>query len=235
MHKNGFTLIELSVVIVIIGLIVAGIVAGQSLVEQAKLRAYVSDMGKYLTAVNSFRLQYNYYPGDFPNANDYWSNSTNGNGNGSIYWGAGTNGGSCNNSGEGQHAWYHLGQSGLVEKEYTFSTGNPTAGIHVPYAGGRTTYSLNEVQNGDGTNHIWITSVRPYGWYRSCPAHGAGLTQAQAKAIDLKLDDGNSNSGSVRGQQGNVNGETAPSSPCISGGNYNIAQDNISCAIRKAF
>ncbi len=42
--KMGFTLIELSIVIVIIGLIVAGIIGGQSLVRQAKVRPIITNI-----------------------------------------------------------------------------------------------------------------------------------------------------------------------------------------------
>ena len=54
--SSGFTLIELSIVIVIIGLIVAGVVGGQVLVKQAKLKGVVSDVEKYRTALNAFKL-----------------------------------------------------------------------------------------------------------------------------------------------------------------------------------
>ena len=44
--KKGFTLIELSIVIILIGLITAGIIAGSSLIQRAKLRTVVSDINK---------------------------------------------------------------------------------------------------------------------------------------------------------------------------------------------
>ena len=62
--KRGFTLVELSIVIVIIGLIVAGVTAGQSLVRSAKLQSLVSKINEYSTAYNSFYLQYNSLPGE---------------------------------------------------------------------------------------------------------------------------------------------------------------------------
>ena len=82
-NEKGFTLIELSIVIVIIGLIVAGVVGGQSIVNQAKLRSIVTDMNKIQVAVNAFKLEYDALPGGFNRATDYWGagNTDNGDGN----------------------------------------------------------------------------------------------------------------------------------------------------------
>lgn len=73
MRQSGFTLLELSIVIVIIGLIVAGISAGQSLIRQAGVRGVISDFDTLTTALNTFKLQYDALPGDMDNASDYWS------------------------------------------------------------------------------------------------------------------------------------------------------------------
>jgi prepilin-type N-terminal cleavage/methylation domain-containing protein len=72
---KAFTLIELSIVIVIIGLIVAGVLGGQSLVRQAKLFSIISDINKYQAAINTFKAQYEYLPGDIPNAYSYWGST----------------------------------------------------------------------------------------------------------------------------------------------------------------
>jgi prepilin-type N-terminal cleavage/methylation domain-containing protein len=64
MKNSGFTLIELSIVLVIIGFIVGGILTGQSLIDAAAQRAQVSQITKYNTAVNTFRLKYGGLPGD---------------------------------------------------------------------------------------------------------------------------------------------------------------------------
>ena len=61
---SGFTLIELSIVLVIIGLIVGGILVGQDLIRAAGVRATISQIEKYNTAANTFRGKYGYLPGD---------------------------------------------------------------------------------------------------------------------------------------------------------------------------
>jgi len=62
--NSGFTLIELSIVLVIIGLIVGGVLVGQDLIRAAEVRAQVSQIEKYNTAVNTFRVKFNALPGD---------------------------------------------------------------------------------------------------------------------------------------------------------------------------
>jgi prepilin-type N-terminal cleavage/methylation domain-containing protein len=63
---RGFTLIELSIVLVVIGLIVGGILVGQSLINAAAVRAQITQIEKYNTAANTFREKYGYLPGDIP-------------------------------------------------------------------------------------------------------------------------------------------------------------------------
>lgn len=63
--KSAFSLIELSIVLIIIGLLVAGITGGASLIKSATLRAVMTEARNYNTAVNSFYVAYNAYPGDY--------------------------------------------------------------------------------------------------------------------------------------------------------------------------
>ena len=67
-RQKGFTLIELSIVLVIIGLIVGGVLVGQDLIRAAEVRATLSQIEKYNTAVNTFRTKYNALPGDLNQA-----------------------------------------------------------------------------------------------------------------------------------------------------------------------
>jgi prepilin-type N-terminal cleavage/methylation domain-containing protein len=60
----GFTLIELSIVLVIIGLIVGGVLVGQDLIRAAAVRAQITQIEKYNTAANTFYGKYGYLPGD---------------------------------------------------------------------------------------------------------------------------------------------------------------------------
>ncbi len=63
-YKNGFSLIELSIVLIIIGLLVAGITGGQSLIESARNRNLISEMKNYDQALGTFYSLKDRLPGD---------------------------------------------------------------------------------------------------------------------------------------------------------------------------
>lgn len=123
--QHGFTLVELSIVIVIIGLLVGGILVGRDMIHAAEIRQTISQQERYNTAVNTFRDKYNCLPGDCPNASNFGFDPTsNGNGDGSI--------GLCNsnaackwsvpNATQLQHEftdfWYQLGVAGLIAETF---------------------------------------------------------------------------------------------------------------------
>jgi len=65
LHKqHGFTLIELSIVLVIIGFVVGGVLVGQDLIRAGEVRATLAQVEKYNTAANTFRSKFGYLPGD---------------------------------------------------------------------------------------------------------------------------------------------------------------------------
>lgn len=62
--NRGFTLVELAIVLVIVGLIIGGILTGQDLIKAAELRAVTADMEKYNAATGTFRSRAGGLPGD---------------------------------------------------------------------------------------------------------------------------------------------------------------------------
>ena len=62
--KKGFTLVELSIVLVIVGLLIGGILIGQSLIESAKLKNAINQYSQYDIAVSNFLGKFNQWPGD---------------------------------------------------------------------------------------------------------------------------------------------------------------------------
>ena len=72
MARSGFSLVELSIVLVILGLLTGGILAGQSLIRAAELRSVATESQRYMAALNSFRDKYFALPGDMANATAFW-------------------------------------------------------------------------------------------------------------------------------------------------------------------
>jgi prepilin-type N-terminal cleavage/methylation domain-containing protein len=80
MHRSsgtrGFTLIELSIVLVIIGLIVGGVLVGQDLIKAARMRAQISQIEQYDSTANTFRNKYGGLPGDLRNGGNSFDGTT---------------------------------------------------------------------------------------------------------------------------------------------------------------
>ena len=71
--RNGFTLVELSIVLVIIGLLIGGILVGQSLIESAKMNKLVSNFKQYEVAANQYKTKFKSWPGDTPSSTGFFS------------------------------------------------------------------------------------------------------------------------------------------------------------------
>ena len=236
--EKGFTLIELSIVIVLIGLIVAGVVGGQVLVNQAKLRSVLSESNEYQVAINAFKLEYNYIPGDLPRAFAHWgsqngcTNSTvvhpssnpngcNGDGNKRIsHWG-----------GEGYRAWQHLALAGIIPGSYTgiayTGNGNAEIGITVPASSrDNTGFSIIHPANGKSFG----ISV---GGQRGGPSSAKTFTPKEVQSMDKKIDDGSAASGFFYGADGQSGGNVPylaiTAGTCLTAGEYDLTLDSKEC------
>ena len=74
-NSFAFSLIELSIVLIIIGLLVAGITGGQSLIKSAKLRAFMNELNGWKQAVYTFYASKGRLPGDLNNLGTMGVNS----------------------------------------------------------------------------------------------------------------------------------------------------------------
>ncbi len=133
MKKNNtsqaFTLIELSIVLVIISLIIGGIIGGKSLIHAGNIRSTISDLQRFDTAINNFRLQYDALPGDMRDAYDYWQSDSTCTNNDVNSTSGGCNGdgnGRISSDYEGRNFWHHLSLAQLVPE--TFVAGAWTEG-----------------------------------------------------------------------------------------------------------
>lgn len=122
---RGFTLVELAIVMIIIGLLIGGVLKGQQLVDNAKVTATLSQVKSYQAAINSFLDTYGMMPGDMRNASTRLPGCDgtlclDGDADGFISL-EGTNGisptwdeQSADLAGESGQAWKHLSLAGLV-------------------------------------------------------------------------------------------------------------------------
>jgi len=231
MSEKGFSLVELSVVVVIIALLVAGVSSGEKLLENARLKSVINNIDKTRAAIASFENIYSQLPGDIPNAYDYWGSSLsctnalaldsdtdgcNGDGDGVIENNA------AENLLEGIRAWAALTLEGLIKDTLTGDIGvgtyncNPGVNTLKDGLGGGITIG------GNNTNQLMIgsrVSANDNCW-------GEHFTPRQAKIIDAKIDDSSASSGYVLGQEGNPSGDSVY---CLSSGEYKVSENQKAC------
>ena len=86
-RQTGFTLVEIAIVLVIIGLLLGGILKGQEMITQAKIKNVIADFSGVSAAYHGYQDRYRAIPGDDPNAATRWAvapAATAGNGNGVV-------------------------------------------------------------------------------------------------------------------------------------------------------
>src|SRR5712691_868691 len=113
-NANGFTLVEIAIVLVIIGLLLGGILKGQEMITQAKIKNIMSDFSGVSAAYHGYQDRYRAIPGDDPNANTRWSGATQGNGNGVVAGAYNNAGAACAAGVESCSFWDHLRRAGFV-------------------------------------------------------------------------------------------------------------------------
>ena len=74
--ESGFSLVELSIVLVVLGLMVGGILAGKSLIRASQLRGVIAERESIVVATKAFRDKYFGLPGDITNATQFWGAQT---------------------------------------------------------------------------------------------------------------------------------------------------------------
>src|SRR5437016_11985483 len=73
-RQQGFTLVEIAIVLVIIGLLLGGILKGQEMITQAKIKNVIADFSGVSAAYHGYQDRYRAVPGDDPNAASRWTN-----------------------------------------------------------------------------------------------------------------------------------------------------------------
>lgn len=220
MHKkqNGFSLIEMTIALLIIGTLLSVIFKAAPIMESVQLKATVKEVESYRLAAELFLEKYGSLPGDYRKAKENIAPYLkNGNGNG-VLEGEGLDGHS-----EAFWFWQHLGAAGFIahpgkntsHTQATFGHGAPKAKI----GGGFTVI-----------HHPHTLIPMPGLWLRLGQQNGptndhALLTPSQAKYIlDLCGE-----ADPLHGQTRILPGTNVPASQCLEGGHLNLNTKHPAC------
>ena len=184
-HKQkGFTLVEIAIVLVIIGLLLGGILKGQEMITQAKIKNVVADFSGISAAYYGYQDRYRQIPGDDGGADTRWTGAVKGDGNG-VVSGAYN---STTDTDESRKWWDHLRRAGFVAGSGYAQPFNAATG-------------LIGVQTGDTAGAAAMGSdASGTGGFSGLIICSANLPDKIAIAVDTQMDDGVIGTGTVRGQ-----------------------------------
>ena len=186
--QSGFTLVEIAIVLVIIGLLLGGVLKGQELIENGRVKNAANDMNGIVAAYNSYLDRYRGLPGDDPGAvvarGTSWTGVVAGNGDGVI-----TARASLAGADESDNFFQHLRAAGFI-------TGNPAAAVVAALP-------LNAW--GGRTNIVNVASIQGRPAVARLLLCTGNVPGKAATALDIQLDDGNPQQGSFRATIGTNN------------------------------
>jgi prepilin-type N-terminal cleavage/methylation domain-containing protein len=199
--QSGFTLIEIAIVLVIIGLLLGGVLKGQELITSARVRNLISQQDGIKAAYFGFLDRFRALPGDYGQATTNITGATvNGNNNGQIQSVAG--GGAID---EHIAVWEHLSKSGFINGSYTYALAPETTASAPtnPYA-----------------RYLRLIYDNAYGTGTPATRHnlktGNQIPSDILAEVDRKVDDGVATGGSFQFSvyDGGGTGGTAPTTAC---------------------
>ncbi len=220
--NRGFTLIEMALVMVIVGLLLTAALKGNELITNARARNVIAQQADIRAAFHGFQDRYRALPGDYPGAVasrniPNIAADIGGDGNGVI---------SNATANEQTIAWAHLSQAGFLSASYHMT--NPTnaaSEANTP----RNVYNAY-LQLTQDNNFATVTGATPAAARLNLKTGNAVPAEVLAE-IDRKIDDGNAARGSFRFSPFNGAASAPADQDCFSlaDGNWNIASSAMNC------
>ena len=194
--QKGFTLVEIAIVLVIIGLLLGGILKGQEMITQAKIKNVIADVTGVSAAMYGYQDRYRALPGDDKGATRWTSApvAVAGNGDGVI---AGTYNSTASPGPESLQFWDHLRRAGFIGGSGATNPFNAVSG-------------KMGVQTGDGAGGGVLGVTATTEQFSGLILCTANLPDKIATSVDSQMDDGAGTKGSVRGIKGSGNADLKP-------------------------
>ena len=211
---NGFTLVEIAIVLVIIGLLLGGILKGQEMITQAKIKNVIADMSGVSAAMYGYQDRYRALPGDDKNGTR-WGLALQANQGDGVIQGAYVPAAATD---ETALFWDHLRRAGFVTGTGTDNPFNAVSGkMGVQTSDGTAptsgTFKNGILSDGGGTPTVFTALVL-------CSAN---LPDKIAISVDAQMDDGDGKKGNVRAML-----QSAPNPTPVAASASAYAEDGVS-------